>query len=398
MKLKLAAVAVLAAVGIGALVYTFGGVSANAADTPEYLTANATVGDMTDDIAATGTIAATARTGVGFGVDPWHIDDGDAPQAPATYRVTEVSVAIGDTVADGDPLATAESADLERELTAAKNDLASAKVSLRAAEDDLEDAEDADVTAQIRQAKIGLNNAENGVASAQATVDDLKAQIAGATLTAPVAGVVTEVNATAGFDAPAGAAIVIDAPTFQVTTDVVESDLADVEVGQTAAITIAAIDADVTGTVTAISPITSGDSGSGVVSYPVTVTLDEAPADLRTGMSADVTITIASATAVLTVPSAALMGTEGDYRVRTLDAEGQPVVTPVQVGLVTSTTAEITSGLSEGTAVVTGTASDLAGTLGSQNGGFGGPGGGVAIPGNGPVFRQAPGGGVVTQP
>ena len=41
MKLKLAAVAVLAAVGIGALVYTLGGVSANAADTPEYLTAPA---------------------------------------------------------------------------------------------------------------------------------------------------------------------------------------------------------------------------------------------------------------------------------------------------------------------------------------------------------------------
>jgi RND family efflux transporter MFP subunit len=398
MKLKLAAVAVLAAVGVGALVYTLGGVDASAADTPEYLTSPATVGDVTDDIAATGTIAATARTGVGFGLDPWRIDDGDAPAAPATYRVTEVSVEVGGTVAEGDPLATAESADLALDLTTAKNDLASAKVSLRAAEDDLEDAEDADVTAQIRQAKIALNNAENGVATAEAKVDDLKAQIAGATLLAPVAGVVTEVNVTVGFDAPAGAAIVIDAPSFQVTTDVVESDLADVEAGQTAAITIAALDADVTGTVTAISPITSSDGGSGVVSFPVTVTLDEAPADLHAGMSADVTITIASATDVLTVPSAALLGAEGDYRVRTLDAEGSPVVTPVEVGLLTSTTAEITSGLTEGTAVVTGTASDLAGTIDSQNGGFGGPGGGVAIPGNGPVFRQENGGPVVTQP
>ena len=52
-------------------------------------------------------------------------------------------------------------------------------------------------------------------------------------------------------------------------------------------------------------------------------------------MSADVTITIASATDVLTIPSAALLGADGDYRVRTLDAEGNPVVTPVEVGLVT---------------------------------------------------------------
>jgi multidrug efflux pump subunit AcrA (membrane-fusion protein) len=212
-------------------------------------------------------------------------------------------------------------------------------------------------------------------------------------VTAPVAGVVTEVNVTAGFDAPAGAAVVIDAPTFQVTTDVVESDLADVKVGQTATVTIDAIDAEVEGIVAAVAPTTSSDGSSGVVSYPVTVTLDEAPADLRSGMSADVTITIASATDVLTVPSAALLGAEGDYRVRTLDAAGALRVVPVEVGLVTSTTAEITSGLSEGATVVTGTASDLAGTT-NNNGGFGGPGG-MAVPGNGPVFRQVgPDGGV----
>jgi hypothetical protein len=120
------------------------------------------------------------------------------------------------------------------------------------------------------------------------------------------------------------------------------------------------------------------------------VTLDEAPADVHSGMSADVTITTASATDVLTVPSAALQGTEGDYRVRTLDAAGNPVPTPVQVGLVTASTAEITSGLTEGQEVVIGTASELAGTTNNGNNGFGG----VAVPGNGPVFRQGgPGGG-----
>ena len=46
----------------------------------------------------------------------------------------------------------------------------------------------------------------------------------------------------------------------------------------------------------------------------------------------------------------------------TLDADGTPQRPPVEVGLVTSTTAEIKSGLAEGTAVVTGTAADLIGT------------------------------------
>ena len=54
-------------------------------------------------------------------------------------------------------------------------------------------------------------------------------------------------------------------PTLQITTDVVESDLADIKVGQEAAVSVSAIDANVTGTVSAISPVASSDSNSGVV-------------------------------------------------------------------------------------------------------------------------------------
>jgi macrolide-specific efflux system membrane fusion protein len=384
MRSKLVAVAVLATVGVGALVYALGGVGANAAEIPEYLTAPATVGDVTDEIAATGAIAATSRTGVAFGVDPFEVDDGDGPSSPAPYAVTDVSVQVGDRVAIGDPLATADSADLERQLDAATNDLLTAKIDRNAAEDALDEAEDDEDSDQIYQAQKQLYAAQNQVSDAQAKVDDLKAQIAGATLRAPVAGLITEVAIRPGFDAPSGAAIVIDAATYEVTTDVVESDLVEVDVGQTASIRVDAIDADLTGTVTAISPISGSDSGgSGVVSYPVTVTLDEAPDELRSGMSADVTITTASATDVLTVPSAALVGRNGEYAVRTLDADGNPVPTPVEVGLVTATTAEITSGLTEGQAVIIGTASDLAGTTSGQNG-FGG----VAVPGGGPIIRE----------
>ena len=123
----------------------------------------------------------------------------------------------------------------------------------------------------------------------------MQAQLNAATLKAPIDGVVTEVNIAPGFDAPAGAAIVVASTTLTVTTDVVESDLADVEVGQAATVTIDALGATLDGTVTAISP-TAGDGSSGVVSYPVTVTIAETPADARPGMSADVAITIASAT------------------------------------------------------------------------------------------------------
>jgi macrolide-specific efflux system membrane fusion protein len=393
MKLKLAAVVVLGAIGAGAVFYAVGGVGANAATTTEFLTAQATIGDVTDEIAATGTIESAARTGVSFGVDAWLIDDdANPPTSTVTYPVTEVLVEVGDTVAEGDALATADTAELERELARAKNELLSAEVTMRAADDELDDAS---TTAAKRQAKISRYNAINGVDQAEQAVDDIKAQIKDASLTAPIAGLVTEVSISAGADAPAGAAVVIDSATFEVTTDVVESDLVDVKIGQAAEITISAVDAELTGTVTAVAPVAGADSGSGVVSFPVTVTLEAAPAAVRSGMSADVTITIASATDVLTIPSAALDGSEGNHSVRTLGADGTPVRTPVEVGLVTNTLAEITSGLAEGTAVVTGTASDLAGSItggGAIPGGGGGIVNGGAIPGGGPRFDGGTGG------
>ena len=167
------------------------------------------------------------------------------------------------------------------------------------------------------------------------------------------------------------------------TADVVESDLAAMAVGQTATVSIAAVKADVTGKVTAIAPTAVGDTTGGVVSYAVTVSIDDPPATVRVGMTADVTITIDSAQNVLTVPAAALRGTAGNYSVLLIDATGQPTARSVEVGLVTNTTAEIKSGLSAGQEVVTGVNTPQTGTSSSANGGFGGGGLNGAFPGGG---------------
>ena len=399
MKTKIVAVLVLAAVGVGAIYVSLGGLSAPAAAATQYLTATATTGDVTDDVAATGTLASSVRYGLVFGADPYLVtDSSSAPQVSATYPVTKVEVKVGDTVKKDQVVATADTADLERQLATATNSVKSARVGLNAANATRTSANSSGNADQIRQAKMGQLNAQNQLASAQQAVRDLQVQIANATLKAPVDGLVTEVDVQAGFDAPSGNAIVIDGNGFQVTTDVVESDLANVAVGQSAAITISALGTDVTGKVSSISPVatSSSSNGSSVVSYPVTVTLDSVPPKARSGMTATVTITIASATNVLTVPAAALRGTEGDYRVLTLDANGQPVSTPVTVGLVTNTTAEIKSGIDAGTAVVTGTAASRTGTGSTTGvGGFGGFGVGG---GGGPVFRQGGNGGTRTTP
>ena len=55
-----------------------------------------------------------------------------------------------------------------------------------------------------------------------------------------------------------------------------------------------------------------------------------------------------------------------------MGADGTPTAQPVQVGLVTNTTAEIKSGLTEGQAVVTGVNTPQTGTP-TTTGGFGVP-------------------------
>ena len=105
--------------------------------------------------------------GLVFGAEPYIVTSSStAPQVSATYPVTKVDVKVGDTVKKGQTVATADTADLRRQLTSARNSLTSAHVNLNAANDTLTTANSGTNTAAIRQAKIGQLNAKNQVATA----------------------------------------------------------------------------------------------------------------------------------------------------------------------------------------------------------------------------------------
>jgi macrolide-specific efflux system membrane fusion protein len=383
MKLKVLLILVLVVAGAGAVFVSLGGLPTQAATT-RYLTSTAAVGDVSDDVAATGTIASTASYGLTFGAAAHLVDSSSSSSASnsstATWTVKTVDVTLGQAVKKGDKLATAEAPDLVSSLNAAIAGRRSAQIQLAIAQDNLDNASGTDA---IRQARLGVYQAQSQLSQAESQQHDIDTQLAGATLVAPIDGLVSAINVTPGVNAPSGDAIVVDATTYQVTADVVESDISKIQLKQPATVTVSAIGTDLDGTVAAISPAassTSGGNGTTVVSYAVTVTLSDPPAALKSGMTADITITTASATNVLTVPAAALVGTTGNYAVRVLSADGQPQVKQVDVGLVTSSLAEIKSGLDQGEAVITGTASDRTQT--TVTNGFG-PGGGTFIGGGG---------------
>lgn len=147
--------------------------------------------------------------------------------------------------------------------------------------------------------------------SAQATLDRARINLAYATITAPINGVVINraVNVgqtvAASFSSPTLYTIVNDLSKMQVITTVDESDIGTVSIGQEATFTVDAYPDDkFTGTVTQIrlNPVTI----SNVVNYNVVIDVNNDQLKLMPGMTANVKIASADAHDVLRVPNLAL--------------------------------------------------------------------------------------------
>jgi RND family efflux transporter MFP subunit len=376
MRWKVPAVIVLLAVGVGAVAYAVtGGLGGTRASGPQYLTATVSSGDIADTVVATGSLVRATTYNLDFGVAPSVVlgsSSSSAGGGSGTWSVTAVKVAVGDVVKKGDVLATADTATLRRSLSSAQANLAAAKTQKTVARTNLDNASGTDA---IRQARIGYDQASSQYTQQAGQVADLQLQIARARIVAPVDGTVITVGAVAGADLSSGPAIALASGPLEVTADFTETDLPSLKLGQPASVTVDAVNATIAGKVTAIAPSAAASSGS-VVTYSVTIELTTPPAAARPGMSASASVTIASATGVLTIPAIALSGSAiNGYTVRVLGQDGTAQTRDVTVGLVTSTEAEVQSGLQAGEAVVTGTTAAQTTTT-TTGGGFGIPGAG----------------------
>ena len=228
--------------------------------------------------------------------------------------------------------------------------------------------------AQLAQAQAQVTQANNQVSTAAASVSTAKTAVTATAISAPVDGVVTAVNLTVG-QAPSASAISLRSDNLAVVIAVAEQDVPNLAVGQTANITLTALNQTVQTKVRGLPTQASSSSGSSTVTFPLVLTLPGNPKGLLPGMSASVSIATATATNVLRVPTTAIQGTTGSNTVQVMSA-GLPVSTPVNIGLSTNTYTEIISGLQQGQTVVTGVVNAATGTASSSTsrGGFGGAG------------------------
>jgi macrolide-specific efflux system membrane fusion protein len=106
------------------------------------------------------------------------------------------------------------------------------------------------------------------------------------------------------------------------------------------------------------SSSSSSSSSTSAVYYNALFDVDNADGKLKTGMTAQVNIVLASAKDAITIPSAALerRGRQG-YFVRVIKDNGEIEQRAVKVGINTSVSAEIKEGLNEGEKIVVAEAS-----------------------------------------
>jgi len=155
-------------------------------------------------------------------------------------------------------------------------------------------------------------------------------------------------------------ATVVSGGKMSVTVPVDEVDIAKVEFGQKAVVTVDALpDRTFTGEVSGIAD--QGTTSNGVSSFDVTISIDR-PERLKENMTANVEIMVAQKNGVLLVPIEAVQERQG--RKFVILASGQPTVNggesdsgdnrapanmvAVETGLYNETSIEITSGLKEG--------------------------------------------------
>jgi len=216
----------------------------------------------------------------------------------AQAKPTAEEIAIAEA---GVAAARAQLKQAEKEVEAAKARVVSAEAEVEAAKARVERAKAsvAQAKAQLDQLRAGATSeeiaaAQAQVAQAQAVLAQAKDALEKARLYAPFAGTVGKILAREGELVAPGQPVIIlgDLHHLRVeTTDLRETDVAKVAVGQTVEVTFDALPGEVwQGTVTRIAPMSTVEQGS--TNYTAIIELDEVDPRLRWGMTAFVNIVV----------------------------------------------------------------------------------------------------------
>jgi membrane fusion protein, macrolide-specific efflux system len=268
-------------------------------------------------------------------------------------QVSAIYVSVGSKVSIGEPLAKLNDSTQLAKLNAAQAAYNSARAQLAL-------AEASGSSAQILSAETAVANANVQLVSA-------RQEEAATLLIAPKAGSVLAINGAVGdpvnsggqgttsptLGAPAanGFIVIGNSSSFVLEALFSQTEEVHLAVGEPGYVTVAPLPGlNLAAKVTLVQP--TATQVNGVPEYLAEITLTQTNASLRNGQSATVNVTVATASNVLSVPTAALFtGSNGALQVDVW-SQGAAYATTVSIGLVGNTYTQITSGLQQGEQVV----------------------------------------------
>lgn len=187
------------------------------------------------------------------------------------------------------------------------------------------------------------------IAAAQAQVDAAQQDVANSTLRAPVDGRVVKLVVMKGEEYAAGSsAVLFNSPTVKIISDISELTIGKISSTSDGIVRIA-LDAFpgtmYTGRIVSVDPQEIDKEGDKY--YRVNVVFDRVPADVRTGMSADLDIILQTKAGVLYIPEYLVRTQNGQNTVTVLE-NGSSVVKSIRTGISDGENIEVISGLNEG--------------------------------------------------
>ncbi|MFT5037106.1 MAG: HlyD family secretion protein [Candidatus Azotimanducaceae bacterium] len=196
-----------------------------------------------------------------------------------------------------------------------------------------------------------LTRANAAILQAQARIQSIDAQIADRSIVAPFDGIITNVSILPGETANATPIITLLASdTFDLTTRIPEIDITKIKEGQHVSIIFdAQSDETINATIDFISPLATEIDG--VAYFEATVTFNETPSWLRSGLNADVDIEVEKVTDVIRIPKRFLLP---DTELPTVLVQENDSVTEkqIEIGFTGNDGFVEIIGLNEGTTVV----------------------------------------------
>lgn len=285
-------------------------------------------------------------------------------------QITQVNVKVGDKVTAGQVLAQLDTETSQIQADNAQLSVVNAENSIAVAQQSYDNAvtnynnalelfeigamsqTDLDQLKLARDnAQSQLNSAQIAVANARNTLQSANLALSYGTITAPISGTVTTVNADVGSYATASAPmfVIANVDTLEVSTGINEQNVSKIRVGQEVLLKINSVsDQWFSGNITEISTVMNSQTKN----YPITIAMNNQDDNLVAGMYAEINVIVDHADDVLVIPVNAIVYKDAQPVAYVLQADGTVKEAKLTLGINDGDNYVVTAGLQAGDQIV----------------------------------------------